>query len=169
MRRPKYFRYITKQQTKMKGILKKVGIALLVVLVVLQFVRPDKNESGYESVAYFEKETKPSPEIQQILKTKCYDCHSNQTIYPWYAEVAPVSYWIDHHVEEGKEHFNVSAWEGYSVKKKDHKLEEFIEEVEEGEMPLSSYTWLHSNLEEAEKEQLINWVKQVRSQYSVAE
>ncbi|WP_298546714.1 heme-binding domain-containing protein [uncultured Aquimarina sp.] len=150
----------------MKSILKKVGLLLLLVVVIIQFIRPDKNESGYESVAYFEKETNPSPEIKEILKSNCYDCHSNQTIYPWYAEIAPVSYWLSHHVEEGKEHFNVSDWEQYSNKKKDHKLEELIEEVEEGEMPLSSYTWIHGDLEKEEMELLINWTKELRKKHT---
>ncbi len=153
----------------MKGIIKKIAMLLLLVLVILQFVRPDKNESGYESVVYFEKETNPSDEIKTILKSKCYDCHSNQTIYPWYAEVAPFSYWISDHVEEGKEHFNVSNWKEYTVKKKDHKLEELIEEVEETEMPLASYTWLHGNITESEKQALIQWTKQLRLQYSEKE
>lgn len=151
----------------MKKIVKLIGIVLLVALVIIQFIRPDKNESGYESIAYFENETKPSVEIKTILKNNCYDCHSNHTIYPWYAEIAPVSYWLDGHIEEGKEHFNISDWENYSVKKKDHKLEEFIEEVEEGHMPLPSYTWTHGNLDDTEKETLINWVKNVRNGYSV--
>lgn len=149
----------------MKNILKKVGLALIGVLVIMQFIRPDKNESGYESVAYFEIETKPTPEIQTILKSNCYDCHSSQTIYPWYANIAPVSYWLAHHIDEGKEHFNVSEWEQYSDKKKDHKLEELIEEVEEGEMPLDSYTWTHGDLEDDDKEILINWVQDLRKKY----
>ncbi|MCK8522714.1 heme-binding domain-containing protein [Aquimarina sp. D1M17] len=153
----------------MKGIIKKVGLVLVIALVVMQFIRPDKNESGYESVAFFEKETQPTAELQTILKDKCYDCHSNQTVYPWYSNIAPVSYWISHHVEEGKEHFNVSDWDSYSVKKKDHKLEELVEEVEEGEMPLDSYTWLHGNLTEDEKNVLIDWVNRVRKQYSVSQ
>ncbi|AXT58508.1 cytochrome C [Aquimarina sp. AD1] len=150
----------------MKNVLKKVGLLLLVVLVIMQFVRPDKNESGYESVAYFENDTKPTEKVKEILKSNCYDCHSNQTIYPWYAEIAPVSYWLADHVEEGKEHFNVSDWEGYSDKKKDHKLDELIEEVEEGEMPLSSYTWIHGDLEKEEMEVLINWTRELRKKYA---
>ncbi|KAA1243930.1 heme-binding domain-containing protein [Aquimarina sp. RZ0] len=153
----------------MKSVLKKIGLLLAVVLVILQFIRPDKNEMGYESVAYFENDTKPGVAIKKILKSNCYDCHSNQTIYPWYAEVAPVSYWLSHHVDEGKEHFNVSDWEQYSDKKKDHKLDELIEEVEEGEMPLSSYTWIHGNLEKEDKEVLIAWVRELRKQYSSVE
>lgn len=150
----------------MKSILKKVGLLFLLVVVIMQFIRPDKNESGYESVAYFENETKPTSQVKEILKNNCYDCHSNQTIYPWYAEIAPVSYWLDHHVEEGKEHFNMSDWEQYSDKKKDHKLDELIEEVEEGEMPLSSYTWIHGDLEKEEMELLINWTKELRKKYT---
>ncbi|WP_298312346.1 heme-binding domain-containing protein [uncultured Aquimarina sp.] len=150
----------------MKSILKKVGLLFLLVVVIMQFIRPDKNESGYESVAYFENETKPTSQVKEILKNNCYDCHSDQTIYPWYAEIAPVSYWLDHHVEEGKEHFNMSDWEQYSDKKKDHKLDELIEEVEEGEMPLSSYTWIHGDLEKEEMELLINWTKELRKKYT---
>ena len=99
----------------------------------MQFYRPEKNVSEYDVIAQFEAETQPPQEVVTILKQKCYDCHSNQTEYPWYAEVAPISIWIDGHVEEGKEHFNVSEWATYSLKKKDHKLEELIEEVEENE------------------------------------
>jgi len=150
----------------MKNILKKIGLLILVALVIMQFIRPDKNESGYESVTFFENETQPSPQLKEILRSNCYDCHSNQTAYPWYAEIAPVSYWLADHVHEGKEHFNVSDWEQYSDKKKDHKLDELIEEVEEGEMPLSSYTWIHGNLEEDEKEVLINWTRELRKKYT---
>jgi len=113
-------------------------------------------------VAAFEMETKPSPEVAATLEKYCYDCHSNNTVYPWYSEVAPISLWIDGHVEEGKEHFNVSDWATWSLKKKDHKIDELIEEVEEGHMPEDSYTWMHGSLSELEKEQLIAWGKKVR-------
>ncbi|MDH7446968.1 heme-binding domain-containing protein [Aquimarina sp. 2201CG14-23] len=153
----------------MKSVFKKIGLLVLLALIVMQFIRPDKNESGYESVAFFENEVQPTPEIKELLKSNCYDCHSNQTVYPWYAEVAPVSYWLAHHVDEGKEHFNVSDWQQYSDKKKDHKLEELIEEVEEGEMPLDSYTWIHGNLEESDKELLIKWAQELRKKYTSKE
>jgi len=149
----------------MKKFIKYFLIIALIALVVLQFFRPEKNQAGYESVVAFESDTKPSPEIAIILKENCYDCHSAQTQYPWYSEIAPFSLWLDDHIEEGKEHFNVSAWEEYSVKKKDHKLEELEEMVEEGEMPLDSYTWLHGNLSKEEKELLLQWVAMTRLQY----
>ncbi len=149
----------------MKKIIKTVLLIALVAFVVMQFIRPDKNESGYETVKTFESETKVAPELAVMLKTKCYDCHSDQTAYPWYAEIAPASYWLSDHVNDGKKHFNVSAWSSYSAKKKDHKLDELIEMVEEGEMPLDSYTWLHDDITSEEKESLIAWAKLTRMKY----
>ncbi len=69
-------------------------VLLLIALVAMQFIRPEKNNSGYGSIAFFEKNTKPSAQVASILKERCYDCHSNQTQYPWYAEVAPFSLWL---------------------------------------------------------------------------
>ncbi len=149
----------------MKKIIKTTLLVALVALIVMQFIQPDKNQGGYESVAAFENETKPSEALAALLKSNCYDCHSNQTEYPWYSKIAPVSYWLDDHVKDGKKHFNVSEWENYSVKKKDHKLEELIEEVEEGEMPLDSYTWIHGDITEEQRELLIQWAVLVRMSY----
>ncbi|WP_394749869.1 heme-binding domain-containing protein [Spongiimicrobium salis] len=147
-------------------IVKKIAVVLLVLLIGLQLYRPEKNDAEYRDVAAFVADTQPTAEITAILETKCYDCHSDKTTYPWYAEVAPISLWIHDHVEEGNEHLNFSKWEGYSLKKKDHKLDELIEEVEEGEMPLSEYTWTHGNLSEEEKEALIQWTREVRKGYA---
>ena len=147
-------------------IVKKVAVVLLVVLIGLQLYRPEKNDAEYRDVAAFVADTQPTAKITAILETKCYDCHSDKTTYPWYAEVAPISLWIHDHVEEGNEHLNFSKWEGYSLKKKDHKLDELIEEVEEGEMPLNEYTWTHGGLSEEEKEALIQWTREVRAEYA---
>lgn len=146
-------------------IVKKILIALLIAFVLIQFYRPEKNNAEYRAVLAFETETKPSKVVTAILENNCYDCHSNKTEYPWYAEVAPVSYWLYDHIEDGNKHFNVSQWETYSDKKKDHKLDELIEEVEEGEMPLESYTILHGSISETEKEALIAWATKARENY----
>lgn len=146
-------------------IVKKILLVLLVVLVILQFFRPAKNISEEPIATIFEKETQPNKEIAAILENKCYDCHSNNTVYPWYSEVAPISYWIDGHIEEGKEHFNVSQWDTYDLEKKEHKMEELVEEVEEDKMPEGSYTWIHGSLSEEEKEKIIAWGKKVRAEY----
>ncbi|WP_346882273.1 heme-binding domain-containing protein [uncultured Algibacter sp.] len=148
-------------------IVKKILVGLLIALVLIQFYRPEKNNAEYRNVNAFEAETKPSKDVAAILESKCYDCHSNKTNYPWYAEVAPVSFWLHDHVEEGNEHFNVSQWETYNDKKKDHKLDELIEEVEEGEMPLESYTILHGKISESEKEAIIAWAKNARKNYNL--
>lgn len=146
-----------------------VGGVVIVVLIVLQFFSPKLLESEYATVAQFEKETQVTGEVRNLLQTKCYDCHGGATEYPWYAKVAPVSFWIGHHIEEGQEHFDIMKWDNYSVKKKDHKLDELIEEVEENEMPLESYNWLHGGLTDSEKNTLISWAKNVRKEFVVEE
>lgn len=152
-------------------ILKKIAILLLVVFVGMQFFRPDQNrteESDY--VAAFELETQPSSEVKAFLKTTCYDCHSNNTVYPWYSNIAPISYWMDDHIRHGKGELNFSEWANYSTKKKDHKLEELIEEVEEGEMPLKEYTWTHSEARftDEQRKLLMTWAKETRLKYQSA-
>lgn len=147
-----------------KGI--KIFLVLaLIALVAIQFIRPDKNNEGYKSVASFEAETKPSEKVAAILKESCYDCHSNQTQYPWYSEIAPASLWLNDHIIHGKKHFNVSDWNDYTVKKKEHKLEELVEMVEKDEMPLCSYTIIHGALSEDDKKLLLQWAGLVRLQY----
>lgn len=150
----------------MKWIKRFLVLALL-VFVVMQLIRPDKNEGGYASLDTFLAETKPTPAVATTLQTACYDCHSNQTSYPWYNHIAPVSFWLEEHIVEGKKHLNFSEWSAYSVKRKDHKLEEVVEMLEKGEMPLNEYTWTHreAKLNEQQIKELVQWVAAVRVQY----
>lgn len=151
-------------------MIRKVLYVLAVVLVLIQFYRPDLNNSSYESaVNKFILQNNVSSEVESILKTSCFDCHSNHTSYPFYAQVAPISFWINHHVEEGKEHLNFSDWNNYSIKKKLHKLDEIIEEIEEHEMPLRSYTLLHTDakLNEEASKLLVNWSKKLQNTYNI--
>ncbi|MEN8790187.1 MAG: heme-binding domain-containing protein, partial [Flavobacteriaceae bacterium] len=142
-------------------ILKKIALFLLVVLLAIQFIRPEKNFSETPNTEVFVQETNPPDEVMIILKSSCYDCHSDSTRYPWYNNIAPVSFWIADHVDHGKGHLDFSNWASYDAKKKDHKLEEVIEMVESGEMPLREYTWTHSEarLTEAQREAVIEWAK----------
>ncbi|PHS68332.1 MAG: cytochrome C [Flavobacterium sp.] len=151
----------------MKKIIKYILIVLIVIFVVIQFIRPDKNEGGYESLAAFKTETKIPKEVFQIMKTNCFDCHSNQTVYPWYAEISPVSLWLEDHINHGKEELNFSEWGSYSLKRKDHKLEELTEEVDEGEMPLDSFTWIHGKLSEKDQKILLDWANISRLPYQL--
>ncbi|WP_273567234.1 heme-binding domain-containing protein [Maribacter halichondriae] len=150
-------------------ILKKVWLALLVIFVLMQFYRPEKNIAQGEHTATFLAETNPPPNVKAILVQTCYDCHSNNTVYPWYDNIAPVSYWLSDHIKHGKGHLNFSEWEAYDTKKKDHKLEEVIEMVESGEMPLKEYTWTHekAQLTTEQRDAIIEWAKRSRALYQL--
>ena len=150
-------------------IIKKIAKVLLLVFIAIQFYRPEQNTAQGNHAVIFITETNPPEDVKLILKNTCYDCHSNNTKYPWYNNVAPVSYWLADYVKHGKGELNFSVWGSYSKKKKDHKLEEIIEVIEEGEMPLKEYTWTHSEakLTDAQKQAIIEWAKQSRVLYQL--
>lgn len=145
---------------------KNIGVALIVVLVVIQFFRIDKTTEPINTAKDFIFVTNANPEVANILKVACYDCHSNQPVYPWYTNIAPFSWWVKHHIDEGSHHLNFSLWGEYKDKRKHHKLEECIELVEEGEMPMSSYTWMHkeAKLTDDQKLQLVAYFKGLKDQ-----
>lgn len=149
-------------------ILKKILLLLLVVFVIAQFFGPEKNEGELASLDTFLTETNPPEDVKLILKQACFDCHSDHTRYPWYSSITPVNYWMAGHVKHGTKHFNVSKWEGASLKKKDHKFDELIEMVEDKSMPLDSYTWTHSDakLSDAQIQSVLAWAKEVRAMYA---
>ena len=149
-------------------IIKKTGWLLIIVFAIAQFFGPEKNEGTTESVVAFFDDTNPPENVKLILKENCFDCHSSITRYPWYNNITPVNYWMADHIKHAKGHFNVSKWNDYSVKKKNHKLEELIEMVEKKEMPFPSYTWMHGDakLNSDQIESVLDWAKQVRVKYS---
>ena len=139
-------------------------------LVVIQFFPIILNESDYVPQSDFMVENQVPATIKNRLQVSCYDCHSNQTTYPWYSNLAPASFYLEDHIKDGKRHLNFSEWEQYSAKRKDHKLDELIEEVEREGMPLESYTLIHTEakLDATQTEALINWAKTARINYSGA-
>ena len=149
-------------------IVKKILLGLLIIFVIAQFFGPEKNQGDIASIQPFLEETQPSDSVKMLLKESCYDCHSSFTRYPWYNNITPVNYWLAEHVKDGKKHLDFSKWNDYSVKRKDHKLEELIEMVEEREMPLESYTWTHqeAKLSPEQIEEIVSWAKQARIAYS---
>lgn len=148
----------------MKKFFKRLFVVLLIAFVVIQFFRPTKNKA--EGMSKNDISTLyPVPEdVQNILKTSCYDCHSNNTVYPWYAEVQPVAWWLDSHIQDGKKDLNFSEFASYRIRRQYKKLEEVNELVKKNEMPLDSYLWIHKNakLNEPQKLTLANWVNAVR-------
>lgn len=141
---------------------KKFLLGLFVVLVVIQFFRPEKNNSNDQQYHLSTKYVVPG-EVVTILEGACNDCHSNLTKYPWYANIQPVAWWLADHVREGKQHLNFSNFTSRKVAVQNHKFEEIVEMVEKKEMPLPSYTRLglhpEGKLTDAQRQTLINWAK----------
>jgi hypothetical protein len=154
----------------MKKFLKTIAIAVIIILLLAQFL-PKNNYNNGDALfpASIETSHKVPDDVAAILKTSCYDCHSNHTTYPWYANIQPVSKWLGNHVNEGKGELNFSEFGIYSLRRQYHKLEEIAEQVEENEMPLSSYTLIHSNasLNETQKKLLSSWVKNLRDSFKL--
>lgn len=148
-------------------IIKKILVFLLIVFVIAQFFGPEKNQGEVSSLETFISETNPPDNVKQIMKESCFDCHSDRTRYPWYFNVTPLNYWIADHINHGKGEVNFSEWANYSLKKKEHKMEELWEEVKKKEMPLDSYTWTHSeaNLTDDQIKAVVDWAKTVQDDY----
>ncbi len=143
--------------------MKKKVLGIIVVFVLIQFIRPEKNNSNISKNDISTEYQIPS-EVKDILKTSCADCHSNSTEYPWYSEIAPISWFIAQHVNEGKEHLNFSEWTTYNNRQKNHIIEEMEEVLEEHEMPLNSYLLIHKNAKLSDNQYtvLVNWVKTLK-------
>jgi hypothetical protein len=143
-------------------MIKKILIVLALALVVIQFIRPAQNLSANTTNDISTLYPMPS-DVKLIVDKACADCHSNKTAYPWYATLQPVAFWLADHVNEGKSEFNYNEFASYRIAKQNHKLEEVIEQIKEGEMPLYSYTLIHrdANLTDAEKATLINWCQNI--------
>ena len=144
-----------------------MAFLLFLSFVAIQFYRPSKNQSPGDHTSRFLLETNPPGSLKVILKQACYDCHSNNTDYPWYNNVAPISFWLAYHVKDGKKHLNFSDWQDYTAEKKAYMLEDVIEMVLEGKMPLKKYTWLHeeARLTEKQRNEVGEWAKRTSALY----
>ncbi len=145
-------------------MLRKILLGVAVVLVVIQFFHPAKNIDASEQInAIATKYTIPDS-VSLILSTACYDCHSNNSRYPWYNNVQPVAWWLDSHINDGKKHLNFDEFTTYSLKRQDHKLEELIESQQDQWMPLESFAVIHEDarLTNPQRELLINWAHETR-------
>jgi hypothetical protein len=147
---------------------KKIFLQLIIVIGLLQFFQINKENPPIEQSKDFITINNPPIEISNILKASCYDCHSHETKYPWYTSVSPLSWWLRYHINDGRKHLNFSTWTDYDAKKQDHKLEECVEEVGEGEMPLNSYLWAHADakLTADQLEQLTKFFESKRTHLS---
>ncbi len=143
-------------------MIKKILLGLLAIMVIIQLIRPEKNDSNDQQNHVSTKYEVPA-EVASILKGACDDCHTNKTEYPWYANVQPAAWWLAGHVEDGKRHLNFSDFTSRKIAIQNHKFEEVVEMVEEKEMPLPSYTWMglhpEAKLTDQQRQTLVNWAK----------
>ncbi len=143
----------------MKKALKIIAIVAVIALVAIQFFRPDRTNPPIVEADTLQASMQVPEQIDAILARSCVDCHSNKTVYPWYSNVAPISWWLANHISEARRELNMSVWNTYSPKKKSKKLEEMCEQVDKGEMPLPSYLWIHRDamLRAGESKVICSW------------
>jgi hypothetical protein len=149
----------------MKKILKTIGWLLLIALVVIQFFRPAKNNQEGIAANHISTKFAIPADVKTILDKACYDCHSNNSRYPWYFNIQPIGMWMNDHIEEGKRELNFSEYTNKRLRYQYHKMEEVVEVLDEGAMPIDSYTWTHkeSILTAEEKTKLTGWAKSIMS------
>jgi hypothetical protein len=145
---------------------KRVVLIVVILLVVIQFIRPSRNLSSAQSANDISRHYTVPDTVAGILDRACNDCHSNNTRYPWYTNIQPVGWWMQHHVNDGKGELNFAEFGSYTAKRQYHKLEEMVKQIKDDEMPLNSYLWIHTNakLTDAEKQTLINWANKLRQE-----
>lgn len=138
---------------------KKIILGLAVILIGMQFFQPLRNQSDEVTASHIERVYAVPQNVKAILTQSCYDCHSNNTRYPWYSRIQPGAWYMARHIKKGKEELNFSTFGDYSARKQRNKFRAMAGQVKDGEMPLSSYTLIHRNavLSQHDKQVLINW------------
>ncbi len=142
-----------------KKIFKILAILLITGLIVIQFFRIDQSNPAVVSAETMENAISVPENVRSILDRSCADCHSHNSVYPWYSNVQPVGWFLRDHIDEARKELNLSVYNTYTLKKKAHKLEEVCEQVEKKEMPLPSYLWIHRDaaLSDIERKTLCDW------------
>ena len=149
--------------------LKKIVLLLLVVFIAIQFIQPARNTNGQVLPTDISKVVSVPENVQSLLQTACYDCHSNQTNYPWYTYVQPVGWILQNHITNGKKELNFNDFGSYSKRRQQSKLKAIAGQVRDDEMPLSSYRLMHekARLNKDEKAALINWANNTKDSLSL--
>ena len=149
----------------------KIGVVvLLVILAAIQFVQPPRNQSVQVSTAGIATVINVPDHLQTVLQNSCYDCHSNNTRYPWYAVLQPGAWLIASHIEEGKAELNFDEFGNYSKRRQLSKLKAIQGSIEDESMPLPSYTFIHrgSILSETDQKLLKDWLEIAKNEISPA-
>ena len=141
------------------------ALAVIAVFVCIQVVRPERTNPAIDPGRTLESRTQINPEVMGIFKRACDDCHSNETKWPWYSNVAPVSWFVIDHVNHGRRHLNFSDWARYQGREADEVLDDIAKEVKSGSMPLGSYLPLHpeAKLTPRDRTTIVEWVQAERA------
>ncbi|WP_111309776.1 heme-binding domain-containing protein [Confluentibacter sediminis] len=145
-------------------IFKIIAWILLIAFVGLQFIPTERNQSDVVPKTDFLLVNNTPQNLATLLKTSCYDCHSNNTEYPWYNKIQPTSWYLEDHIRHGKGEFNFNLWDELSDRRKSSKLKSIISQIENNEMPLESYTLIHRDaiFSESEKEAIITYMTNLK-------
>lgn len=140
-------------------LIKKISLAFIIILVLIQFIQPAHNKSGQVLDTDISKIVTVPDNVQSILKNSCYNCHSNYTNYPFYIYIQPAGWLLSYHIRNGKEKLNFSEFGSYSKRRQKSKLESIVRQIETDAMPITSYTMLHKYavLSSEQKDIVINW------------
>ncbi|EGV43380.1 hypothetical protein BZARG_1778 [Bizionia argentinensis JUB59] len=149
-------------------MVKIIVLVLLVIFVGIQFVPSERNQSNLVPEADFLLVNHTPENIGKLLQVSCYDCHSNNTEYPWYNKIQPAAWFLEDHINEGKAELNFSTWDSLSSRRKASKLRSIIKQIESDEMPLFSYTLIHREavFSDAEKKNFIQYITQLKDSLS---
>ena len=151
-------------------ILKWTAIVLAMIFLSLQFIRPARTNPPVDEARTIQQHTQITSEVASILDRSCNDCHSNQTRWPWYSNIAPVSWFVADHVNEGRKELNFSDWAQYNAADQAGLLKQMCQEVKAGAMPLRSYLRLHwgAELSSEDKRTLCDWAQRESQRLSQA-
>jgi len=146
-------------------ILKIILLILLILFVGIQFIPTKRNQNDVVPNTDFMLVNNVPKDIKNKLQVSCYDCHSNNTQYPWYSKIQPGAWFMENHIKDGKTELNFSEWDSLSNRRKKSKLKSIISQIEDNEMPLSSYTLIHRNaiFSEAEKQRITTYLTELKS------
>jgi hypothetical protein len=150
--------------SRVRRVLKWFAVVMVVVFLGLQFVRPARTNPSVDQTQTVNAHLQITPPVAAILDRSCHDCHSNSTRWPWYSNVAPASWYLIDHVNDGRTHLNFSEWGKLDKRQADNKLEEMCEEVTDRLMPIDTYTWIHrsARLSDADIKILCDWTEAER-------
>jgi len=138
-----------------------LSVIVVAVVLAIQFIPVERNVSTVPAGQSFERTEKVPANVAAILKVSCYDCHSNNTRYPWYSELQPGAWFMARHIKKGKEELNFDEFNNYSKRRKKAKIKSIISQIEKDEIPLKSYRMMHGNarLSADKKKELLDFFR----------